>query len=231
VTRTRSLPRSSPLRRRLLRLYDRLHRRFGAQGWWPGRSAFEVIVGAILTQNTAWVNVERAIGELRRAGVLAPRALARVPPGRLARLVRASRFFRVKAGRLGAFVRHLERRYAGNLRRLLGRPADELRAELLAIPGIGPETADSILLYAAGRPVFVVDAYTRRILSRHRIVPRDVDYARLQAVFMEHLPRDPALYNEYHALLVRVAKEHCRARPRCEGCPLSFDLRGRPPRL
>jgi len=231
VTRTRSLPRSSPLRRRLLRLYDRLHRRFGAQGWWPGRSAFEVIVGTILTQSTAWVNVERAIGELRRAGVLAPRALVRVPPGRLARLVRASGFFRVKAGRLGAFVRHLERRYAGNLRRLLGRPAGELRAELLAIPGIGPETADSILLYAAGRPVFVVDAYTRRILSRHRIVPRDVDYARLQAVFMEHLPRDPALYNEYHALLVRVAKEHCRARPRCEGCPLRFDLRGRPPRL
>jgi endonuclease-3 related protein len=231
VTRTRSLPRSSPLRRRLLRLYDRLHRRFGAQGWWPGRSAFEVIVGAILTQSTAWVNVERAIGELRRAGVLAPRALARVPPWRLARLVRASGFFRMKAGRLGAFVRHLERRYAGNLQRLLGRPADELRAELLAIPGIGPETADSILLYAAGRPVFVVDAYTRRILSRHRIVPRDVDYARLQAVFMEHLPRDPALYNEYHALLVRVAKEHCGARPRCEGCPLRFDLRGRPPRL
>ena len=231
MTRTRSLPRSSPLRRRLLRLYDRLHRRFGAQGWWPGRSAFEVIVGTILTQSTAWVNVERAIGELRRAGVLAPRALVRVPPGRLARLVRASGFFRVKAGRLGAFVRHLERRYAGNLRRLLGRPAGELRAELLAIPGIGPETADSILLYAAGRPVFVVDAYTRRILSRHRIVPRDVDYARLQAVFMEHLPRDPALYNEYHALLVRVAKEHCRARPRCEGCPLRFDLRGRPPRL
>ena len=231
MTRTRSLPRSSPLRRRLLRLYDRLHRRFGAQGWWPGRSAFEVIVGTILTQSTAWVNVERAIGELRRAGVLAPRALVRVPPGRLARLVRASGFFRVKAGRLGAFVRHLERRYAGNLRRLLGRPAGELRAELLAIPGIGPETADSILLYAAGRPVFVVDAYTRRILSRHRIVPRDVDYARLQAVFMEHLPRDPALYNEYHALLVRVAKEHCRARPRCEGCPLRFDLRGRPPRV
>lgn len=231
MTRTRSLPRSSPLRRRLLRLYDRLHRRFGAQGWWPGRSAFEVIVGAILTQSTAWVNVERAIGELRRAGVLAPRALARVPPGRLARLVRASGFFRVKAGRLGAFARHLERRYGGSLQRLLGRPAGELRAELLAIPGIGPETADSILLYAAGRPVFVVDAYTRRILSRHRIVPRDVDYARLQAVFMGHLPRDPALYNEYHALLVRVAKEHCRARPRCEGCPLRFDLRGRPPRL
>ena len=231
MTRTRSLPRSSPLRRRLLRLYDRLHRRFGAQGWWPGRSAFEVIVGTILTQSTAWVNVERAIGELRRAGVLAPRALARVPPGGLARLVRASGFFRVKAGRLGAFVRHLERRYAGNLQRLLGRPAGELRAELLAIPGIGPETADSILLYAAGRPVFVVDAYTRRILSRHRIVPHDLDYGRLQAVFMEHLPRDPALYNEYHALLVRVAKEHCRARPRCEGCPLRFDLCGRPPRL
>ncbi|MGH7321410.1 MAG: endonuclease III domain-containing protein [Candidatus Rokuibacteriota bacterium] len=225
-----SLPRGSPLRRRLLRLYDRLHQRFGPQGWWPARSAFEVVVGAILTQSTAWVNVERAITRLRAAGALDPRALGALPAPRLAGLVRASGFFRVKARRLQAFARYLERRHAGNLRRLLRQPAPDLRAELLGIPGIGPETADSILLYAAGRPTFVVDAYTRRILARHRIVARETDYARLQRVFMENLPRDPGLFNEYHALLVRVAKEYCRATPRCTECPLRFDLRGRPPR-
>ncbi len=223
-------PRSSPLRRRLLRLYDALYRRFGPQGWWPARTAFEVVIGAILTQSTAWVNVERAVSRLRRAGALRPAALQGLSARRLATLVRASGFFRVKAGRLRAFVRHLARRHGGRLRRFLRQPAPALRAELLAIPGIGPETADSILLYAAGRPVFVVDAYTRRILFRHRIVPPDADYRTLQALFTANLPRDPALFNEYHALLVRVAKEYCRTRPRCAGCPLRFDLRGRPPR-
>lgn len=222
---------SRPLRRRLLRLYDRLLRRYGPQGWWPARTTFEVVVGAILTQGTAWVNVERALARLRAAGLLEPRALGRVRLGRLARLVRPAGYYRVKAGRLRAFLRHLSRRHGGSLRRLLRQPADALRRELLGVPGVGPETADSILLYAAHRPVFVVDAYTRRILGRHRLAPPDADYATLQALFMAHLPRDPALFNEYHALLVRLAKEHCRPRPRCEGCPLRFDLRGRPPRL
>ena len=229
MARSLSLPRPSPLRRRLLRLYDRLSRRFGPQGWWPGRSAFEVVVGAILTQGTAWVNVERAIARLRAAGALAPRTLDTLPRRRLAALVRPSGFFQVKTRRLRAFVRHVVRRHRGDLRAFLRQPVSALRAELLTIPGIGPETADSILLYAAGRPVFVVDAYTRRILARHRIVPHAVGYAALQALFVENLPRDPALFNEYHALLVRVAKEHCRATPRCEGCPLRVDLRGRPP--
>jgi endonuclease-3 related protein len=226
------LPRSRPLRRRLFRLYDALLRRFGPQGWWPARSAFEGVVGAILTQGTAWANVERAIAALRRAGGLRRGELQRLPPRRLAMLVRSSGFYRVKAGRLHAFLRHLARRHAGRLRRFLRQPAPALRAELLSIPGIGPETADSILLYAAGRPVFVVDAYTRRILSRHRVVAPDVGYAELRALLMDHLPRDPALFNEYHALLVRVAKEYCRASvARCTECPLRFDLRGRPPRL
>jgi len=194
--------------------------------------AFEVVVGAILTQSTTWVNVERAIAALRRAGGLRPGVLQRLPPRRLATLVRASGSYRVKAGRLRAFLRHLARRHAGRLRRFLRQPAPVLRAELLSIPGIGPETADSILLYAAGRPVFVVDAYTRRILSRHRVVAADVGYAELQALLVDHLPRDPALFNEYRALLVRVAKEYCRASvARCAECPLRFDLRGRPPRL
>lgn len=187
-------------------------------------------MGAILTQNAAWVNVERAIRRLRAVGALRPAALRALPAGRLAALIRPSGYFRVKTRRLRAFVDHLARRHGGSLRRLLRQPAPALRAELLSVAGIGPETADSIILYAAGRPVFVVDAYTRRVLSRHRIVSSDVDYATLQAVFAD-LPRDPGLFNEYHALLVRVAKEHCRARPRCEECPLRFDLRGRSPRL
>ena len=226
------LRRASALRRRLFRLYDALLERFGPQGWWPARSAFEVVVGAILTQSTAWTNVERAIVALRRAGALRAPVLGRLPADRLAALVRASGFFRVKAGRLRAFLAHLERRHGGHLRPFLRQPGDALRAELLSIPGIGAETADAVLLYAAGRPVFVVDAYTRRILARHRIVPHDVDYAGLQAVFMDNLPRDPALFNEYHALLVRVGKEYCRARVAlCARCPLRPDLRGQPPRL
>jgi endonuclease III related protein len=225
------LPRSSPLRRQLLHLYDALYRRFGPQDWWSARSAFEVVVGAILTQSTAWVNVERALSRLRRAGALRPVVLHDLSARRLAALVRASGFYRVKAGRLRAFVRHLVRQHQGRLRSFLRQPAAALRAELLSIPGIGPETADSILLYAAGRPVFVVDAYTRRVLARHRIVPPEADYRTLQALFMANLPGDPALFSEYHALLVRVATEYCRASPRCERCPLRFDLRGRPPRL
>jgi endonuclease-3 related protein len=189
------------------------------------------MVGAILTQNAAWVNVARAIRRLRAAGVLRPAALTAVRPGRLAALIRPSGVFRVKAGRLRAFLRYLRERHGGRPRRLVTQSAPTLRAELLAIPGIGPETADAIVLYAAGRPVFVVDAYTRRILSRHRIVPPDTGYAALQTLFMANLPRDAALFNEYHALLVRVAKEHCRAQPRCEACPLRFDLRGLPPRV
>lgn len=231
MPRRLTLPYPSPLRRRLLRLYDSLYRRFGPQGWWPARSAFEIVVGAILTQNAAWGNVERAIERLRRADGLRPAGLATLRTRRLAAVIRPSGHFRVKATRLRAFVRYLRRHHGGDLHRLLRQPAPVLRAELLAIPGIGPETADSIALYAAGRPVFVVDAYTRRILSRHRIVAHDLGYVALQAVFMDNLPRDPALFNDYHALLVRVAKEHCRTRPRCDECPLRFDLRGRPPRL
>jgi endonuclease-3 related protein len=223
-------PRPDPLRARLLRLYEGLARRYGPQGWWPARSRAEVVIGAILTQNAAWRNVERAIARLRAAGALDLAALRALPPARLAALVRPSGTFRVKAARLRVFARHVARRHGGRLERLLGLPLPVLRAELGRVPGIGPETADAIALYAAGRPVFVVDAYTRRILARHRLVAPDADYATVQRLFMAHLPHDPALFNEYHALLVRVAKEHCRARPLCLGCPLRFDLRGRPPR-
>jgi endonuclease-3 related protein len=222
--------RPDPRRRRLLRLYDRLQRRYGPQRWWPARSRFEVVVGAILTQNAAWRNAARAIARLRAADALGLGAVLRMPPARLAALLRPSGTFRLKARRLRAFVRHVARRHRGRLERLLALPLPALRAELGGIPGIGPETADAIALYAAGRPIFVVDAYTRRILARHRLAAAGADYGSVQALLMAHLPHDPALFNEFHALLVRVGKEHCRARPRCEGCPLRFDLRGRPPR-
>jgi endonuclease III related protein len=225
------LPRPAPRRRRLLRLYDRLHRRYGPQRWWPARARFEIVVGAILTQNAAWRNAERAIARLRAAGALDVQTVLRLPPARLAALLRPSGTFRVKARRLRAFASHVTRRHGGRLARLLALPLPVLRDELRGIPGVGPETADAIALYAAGRPIFVVDAYTRRILARHRLVAPDADYAAVQALLMTHLPHDPALFNEFHALLVRVGKEHCRTRPRCEGCPLRFDLRGRRPRL
>lgn len=225
------LPRPDPGRRRLLRLYDRLHRRYGPQRWWPARSRFEVVVGAILTQNAAWRNAERAIARLRAAGVLDLRGVLALPSARLPLLIRPSGTFRVKARRLRAFARHVARCHRGRLGRLLALPLPALRVELRGIAGIGPETADAIALYAAGRPIFVVDAYTRRILARHRLVAPDADYATVQTRFMAHLPHDPGLFNEFHALLVRAGKEHCRTRPRCEGCPLRFDLRGRRPRV
>jgi endonuclease-3 related protein len=187
------------------------------------------VVGAILTQNATWRNAARAIARLRAAGALELTAVRRLPAARLATLVRPSGTFRLKARRVRAFADHVTRRHRGRLGRLLALPLPALRAELLAIRGIGPETADAIALYAAGRPIFVVDAYARRIFARHRLLPPDADYAATQAVAMAHLPHDPALFNEFHALLVRVGKEHCRTRPRCEGCPLRYDLRGRPP--
>lgn len=187
-------------------------------------------MGAILTQNTAWSNVERALARLRARRLLAPARLGSVPLGPLARLIRPSGTFRVKALRLRAFVGYLRKRYQGSLRRMGRAPLDALRGELLRVRGIGPETADSILLYALGRPVFVVDAYSRRVLSRHRLVARGAGYEAIRAFFERHLPSDPRLYNEYHALLVAVGKEYCRSRPRCETCPLRFDLRGRRPR-
>ncbi|MBI4591682.1 MAG: endonuclease III domain-containing protein [Candidatus Rokubacteria bacterium] len=221
---------ASRSKRRLLRLYDALHGRFGPQGWWPAQSRFEVAVGAILTQNTAWSNVERALAALKAQRLLTPARLAAIPPARLARLIRPSGTYRVKAWRLGAFLAYLEECYRGSLRLMTSIPLGSLRRELLAVPGIGPETADSILLYALGRPVFVVDAYTRRVLARHRLVRHGAGYEEIRGLFERSLPSDPRLFNEYHALLVAVGKQYCRRRPRCEECPLRFDLRGKPPR-
>jgi endonuclease III related protein len=218
------------LRRRLLRLYTALCARYGPQDWWPARSRFEVAVGAVLTQHTAWTGVARAIGNLRAARRLGPRPLSKLSLPRLGRLIRPAGTWRLKARRLRALAVFFLERAGGRLDRLRGAPLEALRAQLLAVPGVGPETADAILLYALDRPVFVADAYTRRVLSRHRLVPTDIGYEALRRYLETHLPGDPALFNELHALLVAVAKSHCRARPRCEGCPLRFDLRGRRPR-
>ncbi len=218
------------LKQRLLRVYAALHGRFGPQRWWPARSRFEVAVGAILTQHTAWAGAARAIANLSAAGRLECRRLTALPEVQLARLLRPAGTYRLKARRLRAFIEFLLTRFGGRMERLARAPLPELRALLLRVPGIGPETADSILLYAAGRPVFIVDAYTRRVLSRHRVVPRSIGYDALRALLEAHLPGDPRLFNEYHALLVAVGKRYCGSVPRCARCPLRFDLRGRPPR-
>ncbi len=207
--------------------YDALYAALGPQHWWPGRTPFEIILGAILTQNTAWVNVERAIANLRRANLLRPKALERVSSARLARCIRPSGYFRQKAAKLKAFVRFLRKEYSGSLTRMFRTPTAELRERLLAVHGIGPETADSILLYAGEHAVFVVDAYTRRILERHRHAQPRESYDEIREKFERHLPRQAPLYNEYHALIVRTGKEWCRPKsPRCEKCPLRAFLPG-----
>ncbi|MHC4917532.1 MAG: endonuclease III domain-containing protein [Planctomycetota bacterium] len=219
----------SSLSVRLRRWYEALLGRFGRQGWWPGRTPFEVAVGAILTQNTAWSNVERAIRALRAAGALSFRGMRALPERRLARLIRPSGYFNQKARKLRALLDWLaERDSRGSVRRALRGPLDEVRGSLLDVRGVGPETADSILLYAGERPVFVVDAYTRRVLERHGLAAGGEPYETVRALFEDHLPRSVPIYNEYHALLVRLCKEHCAKRlPACAGCPLETDLRRR----
>ena len=209
------------------RYYQAMYATLGPQHWWPGRTPFEVIVGAILTQNTAWVNVERAIENLRRARLLTPAAIERARAARLARLIRSSGYFRQKAKKLKAFVNFLRREFRGSVHRMFCTPTGELREKLLAVHGIGPETADSILLYAGSHPVFVVDAYTRRILERHGLAPEDAGYEQVRQLFEHSLPRDTAIYNEFHGLIVNVGKNWCRpSSPRCETCPLGPFLPG-----
>jgi len=206
---------------RLLRIYQTLLSAYGPQGWWPGESAFEVVLGAVLTQNTAWGNVERALDNLKRVGVLSPSGLCGLGQEALEQLLRPAGTYRVKAARVRALLDYLERAHGGDLAGLAAGDLEAVRRELLSVPGIGPETADSILLYAAGRPTFVIDAYTRRFVGRLGLAGEQSPYEELRALFMDHLPADPALYNEYHALIVRHGKERCRARqPRCSGCPV-----------
>lgn len=215
------------MKRRLLRIYRTLFKHFGPQRWWPAESPFEVMIGAILTQNTSWKNVEKAVGRLKQSGCLSPSALRMVPHARLAAMIRPAGYFNVKARRIRSFLAFFFTEYQGNLKRMFSENGTSLRERLLSVSGIGPETADSILLYAGGHPIFVVDNYTRRILARHRLVGEDIDYHSLQEVFMKNLPRDPALFNEYHALLVKVGKDLCKKDPLCSLCPL-YPLLGPP---
>lgn len=230
--------------------YQHLMAAWGPQDWWPAHTRFEVIVGAFLTQNTAWTNVERALRRLRAEGALNLDGVRRTPLSKLAQLIRSSGYFRQKAQRLKNFVNYLDARYEGSLARMFARPTAELREELLALNGVGPETADSILLYAGGHPVFVVDAYTRRVFERHRLITAKARYEDIRQLveraFERDLPSDlqqppasplsdrrrhkfrirraaPAarVFDEFHALLVQTAKHHClKASARCSGCPL-----------
>ena len=186
-------------------------------------------MGAVLTQHTAWLNTARAIAALRTRRALDPTRLAALGIGTLARVIRPASTPRVKVRRVRALTRWILERTGGRLSRMRAMALGPLRADLLAVPGLGPETADAILLYAAGRPVFVADAYARRVLARHRLVARRAGYEEVRGWLEAHLPSDPELFNEFHALLVAVGKSHCRSRPRCEGCALRFDLRGRRP--
>jgi len=206
------------VKEKLLRIHDLLLAAYGAQHWWPADSPFEVMLGAILTQNTNWKNVEKAIANLKHAGALDAQAILDMDDARLRELIRPSGFFNQKAERLKLFCAfYVEQGKEEGLRQ---RP--DARAALLALKGIGPETADSILLYALEIPVFVIDAYTRRIFSRLGLISSAADYATTQALFMQHLPVDALFFNEYHALIVTHAKRHCRVKPDCDGCPLSI---------
>jgi len=205
----------------LMRYFAAMSQNLGPMRWWPARTPFEVIVGAILTQNTSWGNVERAIANLRSAQMLTPSAIAAARMARLAALVRPSGYFRQKAKKLKAFVRFLQREYGGSLKRMFETPTEILREKLLSVHGIGPETADSILLYAGKHAVFVVDAYTHRIFGRHGITNGEPEYENVRALVEAALPRDSQLFNEFHALVVNTGKNWCRKKePRCAECPL-----------
>ncbi len=200
-------------------LYNRLFDAFGPQGWWPGETPFEVALGAILTQNTNWQNVARVLEHLKARGLMDPLRLHRLPAAELAALLRPTGYYHLKAERVQHFLAFLWERAQGSLDRLAEEPLESLRPALLKVKGVGPETADSILLYALQKPTFVVDAYTLRVLSRHGVVAEKTPYEELRRLFMEHLPPEVPLYQEYHALLVGLGKEFCRPRPRCAGCP------------
>jgi endonuclease-3 related protein len=204
----------------LLKIYETLNGCFGNLHWWPGETPFEIAVGAILTQNTNWKNVERAIGNLKGRDILSPSGLLDTAEETLEELIRPSGYYRIKAKRLRNFIRFLFEGYDGDLNKMFEEELWSLRGKLLGVKGIGEETADSILLYAGEKPIFVVDAYTRRILIRHHIINDDARYGEIQSLFMDHLPPQVPLFNQYHALFVNTGKEFCRKKPLCETCPL-----------
>lgn len=205
----------------LLNIYRLLYKKFGPRHWWPGDTRLEIIIGAILTQNTAWSNVRKAIVNLKKGRLLKIKALSEVPEKRLAKLIKPAGYYNIKSRRIKIFLNFLNASYGGSIGRMFRRETSILREELLNIKGIGPETADSILLYAGKKPVFVVDAYTKRIFSRHRFMREDTDYTEAQGFFLKNLPADVKLFNEFHALIVELGKSLCKSKkPLCSGCPI-----------
>jgi len=208
------------LTNKLMQIHDLLLAAYGAQGWWPGSGCFETVVGAILTQNTNWANVEKAINKLKAANALDADKLYNMDQDTLAQLIRPAGYYNIKAGRLKNFLNWLYEKYDGNLDALANMSVYSLREELLSVKGIGRETADSILLYAFDKPVFVIDTYTARVFIRHGLIEQEADYEQLRDLFESNLPQDTKLYNEFHALIVQVGKKHCKPKPKCQGCPL-----------
>ncbi|MCP4649449.1 MAG: endonuclease III domain-containing protein [PVC group bacterium] len=206
------------------KIFKRLHEVYGPQYWWPGQTRIEIIVGAILTQNTAWVNVEKAITNLEKSGVLSVNKLLDIKQDRLAVLIQPSGYYNVKAKRLNNFMRFLAKEYNSSLDNMFKETLPGLRDKLISVNGLGEETVDSILLYAGAKPVFVVDAYTRRIFCCQGLIDKDNTYQQIQQKFMTHLENDTELFNEYHALIVRLGKDVCRKKPKCNECPL-LDLK------
>ena len=209
--------------RRIRDFYSALYGRYGPQNWWPARTRLECATGAILTQNTSWKNVEKAIEALRENSMLSAEKIKASSHERLAALIRPCGYHNLKARRLKNFIDFLFAGYGGAMENMLAEDTDGLREKLLSVNGIGEETADSILLYALGKPVFVADNYSRRILRRHRLIPEGASYSEMQKLFARSLSIDAEVFGEYHALIVRTGKLHCRKTPRCEGCPLEHD--------
>lgn len=212
------MPSSS--KKKLMEIYDKLYASFGPQHWWPADDSFEVIVGAILTQNTSWKNVEKAIRNLKEKSLLSPQGLKGIAEPELAILIKPSGYFNQKAKKLKVFMKFFFDDYGGDLKAMFAEELYPLRERLLHLKGIGPETADSILLYALEKPIFVVDTYTYRLCSRHNLVAEDSSYEQIQELFMDNLPSDVQLFNEFHALIVRMGHNYCRRTPVCDDCPL-----------
>ncbi len=208
------------LQGKLYSIYEAMNMTWGDLKWWPGETPFEIIVGAILTQNTNWKNVQIAIDRIKKAGLLDPINMYDASDGVIAGLIKPAGYYNVKARRLKAFLDFLRVRYGGDLNNMFREELWTLRHKLLSVSGIGMETADSILLYAGGKPIFVVDAYTRRILERHHIVNPNSNYSEIQSLFMSNLPNLTSLFNQYHALFVEMGKRFCKTKSICNGCPL-----------
>ena len=204
----------------LMEIYDLLFNAFGPQRWWPGETPFEIAVGAILTQNTNWGNVEKAINNLKKQNALNVKAMHNMADKKLVLLIKPAGYYNIKAKRLKNFLDFFTNHYKGSIEKMKTEDKKALREKLLNINGIGPETADSILLYALEKPIFVIDAYTKRVLKRHNVVSEKADYYELQEIFHKNLPQDTTLFNEFHALFVKLGKDFCRTKPRCEACPL-----------